>query len=317
MGFVKKHWKKIAFLISGPFMPLVALATDAFGIRSALLGAAEDIWKGITGAFSAVVDWIKTNWAGVIAEIILAPFIFLRIAVWDLWGIRTAMKNAFTAVVKFVTEAFTKIKDFIINILTALPGIVLNLAISIGTTIFSGILSGLGFLEDIGGRVIGALTGILAEVPGWALSIGSAIFTGIMDGIGQIGQELWNRFPGPLKWVLEKLAAGVKIALDVDIPGAGTLKKATGWIPGTPWQRGTLRVPGRSGKDTVPAMLTPGEAVLPRDAAQVLRDFFSGEIGQGGREGDINVTVHNPQPEAAEDTVRRRLQSLSQLGVTR
>ena len=43
LSWVKKHWPEIAVFISGPFAPLVLLATDAFGIRSALIGAFEEI----------------------------------------------------------------------------------------------------------------------------------------------------------------------------------------------------------------------------------------------------------------------------------
>ncbi len=39
LGFFKNNWPEIATLISGPFAPLVLLATDAFGIRSALVDA--------------------------------------------------------------------------------------------------------------------------------------------------------------------------------------------------------------------------------------------------------------------------------------
>lgn len=46
-NFVRDHWKTIGVLISGPFAPIVLLATDAFGIRSKLIAA-----------FQAVIDFI-------------------------------------------------------------------------------------------------------------------------------------------------------------------------------------------------------------------------------------------------------------------
>lgn len=48
MGFARDNWPEIAVLISGPFAPLVLLATDAFGVRSA-----------ITEAFTAILDWLR------------------------------------------------------------------------------------------------------------------------------------------------------------------------------------------------------------------------------------------------------------------
>ncbi len=60
LGFFRSNWKIIAVLISGPFAPVVALATDAFGVRSALVGAfnavknkVSDIVSDIVGTFGA------------------------------------------------------------------------------------------------------------------------------------------------------------------------------------------------------------------------------------------------------------------------
>ena len=46
LAWVERHWPEIATIISGPFAPLVALATNAFGVRSAL-----------AGALTAIKDW--------------------------------------------------------------------------------------------------------------------------------------------------------------------------------------------------------------------------------------------------------------------
>lgn len=57
--WVQGNWPIIATIISGPFFPLVALATDAFGVRSALVGAFNGVttflgtWAGNTVSFFA------------------------------------------------------------------------------------------------------------------------------------------------------------------------------------------------------------------------------------------------------------------------
>lgn len=56
VDFLKKNWPEVATLISGPFLPLVALATDAFGIRSALLGALKAILDALGGLASQAAD---------------------------------------------------------------------------------------------------------------------------------------------------------------------------------------------------------------------------------------------------------------------
>lgn len=65
LGFVRDNWSKIALMISGPFLPLVLLATDGFGIRSALIGAFTAVldflgglYGSITGIFSNAAMWL-------------------------------------------------------------------------------------------------------------------------------------------------------------------------------------------------------------------------------------------------------------------
>lgn len=43
LGFLSGNWREVATLIAGPFAPLVALATDAFGVRSALINAFREV----------------------------------------------------------------------------------------------------------------------------------------------------------------------------------------------------------------------------------------------------------------------------------
>jgi hypothetical protein len=49
----RSHWPEIATLLSGPFAPLVALATDGFGVRDKLIDA-----------FKAVLGWFSDKLAG-------------------------------------------------------------------------------------------------------------------------------------------------------------------------------------------------------------------------------------------------------------
>ena len=82
IDFVMDHWQLIGTLLSGPFMPIVLLATDAFGIRSALVGA-----------FQAVLDFVLDHWQ-LIATIISGPFLLVVALATDLFGIRSAILGA-------------------------------------------------------------------------------------------------------------------------------------------------------------------------------------------------------------------------------
>ena len=57
IGWLRAHWPVIATVISGPFAPLVVLATNAFGARKALQGFAQD---GMNAFSKTVFDFIAT-----------------------------------------------------------------------------------------------------------------------------------------------------------------------------------------------------------------------------------------------------------------
>ena len=68
LEFFKRDWKKIAVFISGPFAPLVILATDAFGIRSKMIRAMEQLWGR--------AKTLARNIAGGIKSALMAPIDF-------------------------------------------------------------------------------------------------------------------------------------------------------------------------------------------------------------------------------------------------
>lgn len=63
IDWLRANWPLIATIIAGPFAPLVALATNAFGIRSALTGALGRILGDVRSKFQAVSAFIS-GWAG-------------------------------------------------------------------------------------------------------------------------------------------------------------------------------------------------------------------------------------------------------------
>ena len=59
IGFVRNTWPVIATLISGPMFPLVALATDAFGIRSHMVAAFGAIKSAVVDRVGEVVATMR------------------------------------------------------------------------------------------------------------------------------------------------------------------------------------------------------------------------------------------------------------------
>jgi phage-related protein len=80
LDWVRGHWHTIALLISGPFAPLVALATNAFGIRSAIVGALElvkstagAVIEDVVGFFAGLPKRLAKPIDAVIHDAILTP----------------------------------------------------------------------------------------------------------------------------------------------------------------------------------------------------------------------------------------------------
>ncbi len=111
--WVAQHWPEIAVLLSGPFAPIVALATNGFGVRDKLIGAFKDVVDWMRDKFKAVKGWVT------------APFNDAWTVISDIPG---KVKTAFGkiggwfntakdwAIKKFITQPFSDAWDFISNI---------------------------------------------------------------------------------------------------------------------------------------------------------------------------------------------------------
>lgn len=114
IGWVRSHWPIIFTIIAGPFAPLVALATNAFGIRSAFIGAIQAVWAFVKRIVGAIVDFFtglpakfKAALAG-LAAILIAPFAAL---LSTLGAVRSAISTtlgAFRSAASFIgSHAFS------------------------------------------------------------------------------------------------------------------------------------------------------------------------------------------------------------------
>jgi hypothetical protein len=187
LNFFRDNWKIIAVLISGPFAPIVALATDAFGIRSKLIAAGN-----------AVLDFFGAAWK-TITHLITAP---LEAAVNVIRG----LAGAFMTAARSVGNA---IKDGVINGIGAVAawmGAKLGeissavgaaataagaAAVRIGQSIIAGVLNGLaGLWNAVKNKVEDTLRGVLGSLNpfspvehGGELHVGTPIVAGAVTGI--------------------------------------------------------------------------------------------------------------------------------------
>lgn len=108
IGWLQGNWQSIATIISGPFAPLVALATNAFGIRDA-----------ITGAFRAIVGFIGDRIGDIVGFVTSIPGKIAKAAagMWDV------LKAGLSAVVGAIETLLAPIIDTINTISSAISTI--------------------------------------------------------------------------------------------------------------------------------------------------------------------------------------------------
>jgi hypothetical protein len=212
LGFFRANWPIIATLISGPFAPIVALATNAFGIRSALVGA----FNGIKGAVAGLVGDIVDFWRELPGRIAGA-----------------------------ISAGAGKVKDAVLGVFSHLPGFVKKalgisspstVFMSIGEAIISGAVKGIqnkaGDLVsaawDAFGSLGGTIGGAISSLPGKIGGSQGGSIVGLGRALQGMGfQVSENPFFGGVSPVHAPGSYHYQgRAIDVNWPGGGPVELA-------------------------------------------------------------------------------------------
>jgi hypothetical protein len=128
---------------------------------------------------------------------------------------------------------------------------------------------------------LGTIAGLASSNSKTLAAIGkaAAISQATIDGYAAVQKALASA-PPPFNFAL---AAAVGAAT------AGNIAK----IVGTPLATGIDEVPGSGFKDNFPAVLAPGERVVPRETNQDLTRFLEMQGGQKGAQINVNVTMND------------------------
>ena len=246
---------------------LVALWTD-------VATQAQAIWQGMKNSVSAVWDAISSVIMGVwtyirdtvrsyvtaVMTIVTTVFTAVRDTVSSIWDaissvimgvwtyIRDTVRSYVTAVMTIVTTVFTAVRDTVSSIWSGIWGVI------------SGVWEGIKSTASV------AVSWVKDTVTGVFESMKSSV-TSAFEGMKNAIENVWNKVKAaaakPVNYVirtvytngLKKMVESVasKIGLSLTLPAVAEIGGYAGGgvIPGY--------APGR---DTVPAMLSPGEAVL-------------------------------------------------------
>lgn len=112
--WVAKHWPEIAVLVSGPFAPLVALATNAFGVRDALLGAFHDVRHFLSNVWTDVKNLVR------------APFDDIAGAASNGFGIPDRVRGAYSGLKGWLSNTFSTIGNALEGVLKSPVNVIIG-----------------------------------------------------------------------------------------------------------------------------------------------------------------------------------------------
>jgi len=199
-----------------------------------VVGLFSNLWNTFKNVFTAVFNFGKSIFSGVI-DSFKAVFTFFR--------------NVFDDPIAALKQFLADFKNIFSNIWDAFKEIPMKL--------WEGIKNGASIVWDtfkqLGARIWEGLKEVFGEIGTWFKGIGTKIYEGfsemfdkIADGFRNFGRNIWEGFKQIIKDTVGRLADWLGLAEGGIVPGMAL-------------------VSGDSAKnDVVPALLSPGEAVIPR-----------------------------------------------------
>lgn len=243
-----------------------AIFDTIINVFSALWDTVKTLFQNIVNVFYALWDFVK--------EIFMVPIRLFRAlfeffgkvfddpiqAFKDLWQ---SVKDIFSGVFEKFGNIFEKLGNLFSDLWDGLKNIagklfdgLANVGSKIGDAIGNALSAVWDAIANLGSAVWDALKSAFSKVGDLLGDIGTKIWNGISDALGQVGSFFKNLFT-------------------FDGGGTGTVEDFLGfdfpWIAfaGGGKVPGSAAVPGDSLRnDMVPAMLSPGEFVLPRSVTQ-------------------------------------------------
>lgn len=220
LDWVRGHWPEIATLIllpfTGPGAIILALATDAFGVKSRLIDA-----------FNWIIE-TATSWGTKIKDGVIDGITGIGNAAWNLINnIGEIVQNSIEIVKGWGRSVGSWVKQAVVDALVGIGNAAWDIIDNIGERVVAGMKTILGWGEKIGNwvkeAVPKALIGIgsaawdvinniwefvserIERVKGWGKSIGSWIKNAIVDAITGLGGAIWDKIKGAWGWVKSKI----------------------------------------------------------------------------------------------------------------
>jgi hypothetical protein len=253
--------KKAASVLTGETSKLFKVV-DLGGEDSKAATKSQELIDQITAAGKTAKDWLAEAW-----QKILSGFGELMAWFGQVWHqLMASVKEVFNGIVQMFRDVFSAVKGIFDGIVTALSGAFDTLK-DAGAKIAQGIQDGLAgagaFFKDLGAQIWQGLWNGLQSLP--------AMFTNMLNSINpsNLFEKMFRVPPSP--------QGQVESALGINIPFMNFAKG--GMVPGNAMVAGDSLM-----NDRVLAMISPGEAVVPRSK---MNDPFLAGLVRGVLDGTI------------------------------
>ena len=286
-----QHWDQVTAKVPalGVAFDAVKAGLQAFGewITGTFAPAAMKIFTAVSDAVSKAVGFVKDHWD----------------------EIKQVIEPGVKAVALVVETYWNQIRLEIETVIGVIKGIV---------DVFMGVFTGdwdrawdgvKQIVESVWGLIRGTIENAIGLIKGMAgimldagLAIGGALLDGLLQGmkaapglIGDLGQRVLEALASVINMAIDMINDRIPNSLSFSIAGKDIgIDLPDNPVPHVNLARGLWEVPGpRGAGDVFPAMLSPGEMVVPEVAADRIRR------GAGGGAG---VTVHINGPVYARDS---------------
>lgn len=296
---LKKYWKKVvAGALLALFPPaggLFLIITNFNKIKDFVLGIVDDMADEIEKTFSELASAVARDVSGLVS-----------------------------AVLGFFSSLYSGVTGFVSDLVDEVTSFFGDMATEVADTVSGLVESLVGWFQALPGRVVGALSGLPGLIGGIASSAVTT-FLGFFEGLPGAIASFFGGIPGAIiaalgdfagllvDLIIEPIKDAINLIPDIPLPfGLGTVGDVVGGIGSivpdipdipdlNPFQAGAFRVPGTGSGDRVPALLEPGEMVVPRTLADLIRsqvnsfeglsDLVSGRSGGATALGNFMSSV--------------------------
>lgn len=290
---LKKNWKKIVQVALAILFPpaggLFFIITNFNKIKETAGRIFSDFVDLIKRLASDLVNAVIGFFKGLKDKVLETGRTLVTAYVGFWMGLATDVLGVVTGLVSDIVGFFTALPGRIVSamgsLVSDLAGIGEDMITSFIERLERGLPRVLGFFLDLPGKILS----VLGDAGGLLFELGKTLIQSLLDGMaavaglgGDIAKGIANTLIKAMNTVLDFLGDAILLLNKAlgKLPGKNPAAKLLNELAkilkeGVPLlQGGLFRVPGSGSQDEFPAVLAPGEMVVPRGPADILRRMF-------------------------------------------